>query len=98
MAAPSRAFEQESFSTLAMANLDVNGMAYVRPDHSVVIARWIDQAGEADVPPMRTAFIAAIGRLDFANALHGRSSAGFYLRLGDTLAAIGIAQVRRSDG
>lgn len=98
MAAPSRAFEEESFSTLAMVNLDVNGMAYVRPDRSVLIARWIDVAREADVPPMRAALIAAIQRLDFDKALQGRNSAGFYLRLGDTIAAIGVAQVRRSDG
>jgi signal transduction histidine kinase len=98
MAAPDRAFEEESFSTLAMVNLDVNGMAYVRPDRSVVIARWIDVAREADVPAMRGALTAAIARLDFEKALTGRSSAGFYLRLGDTLAAIGVARVRRSDG
>lgn len=98
MAAPSRAFEEESFSTLAMVNLDVNGMAYVRSDRSIVIARWIDVAHEADVPPMRTALIGAIRRLDFEGALRGRNSAGFYLRLGDTLAAVGIARVRRSDG
>lgn len=98
MAAPSRAFEEESFSTLAMANLDVNGMAYVRPDRSIVIARWIDVAREADVPPMRAALIGAIRRLDFESALQGRNSAGFYLRLGDALAAVGVARVRRSDG
>lgn len=98
MAAPSPAFEAESFSTLAMVNLDVDGMAYVRPDRSVVIARWIDLARETELPAKRDALIAAIGRLDFEAALTGRSSAGFYLKLGDTLAAIGIARVRRSDG
>ncbi|AQR75516.1 CHASE4 domain-containing protein [Sphingomonas sp. LM7] len=98
MAAPGRAFEEESFSTLAMVNLDVNGMAYVRPDRSVVIARWIDTARETDVPPMRAALVDAIRKLDPDKALHGRSSAGFYLRLGDSLAAVGIARVRRSDG
>lgn len=98
MAAPSRTFEEESFSPLAMVNLGINGMAYVRPDRSVVIARWIDVARETDLPPMRAALVGAIARLDFERTLRGRSSAGFYLRLGDTLAAVGIAQVRRSDG
>ncbi len=98
IAAPNRAFEEDSFSTLAMVNLDVNGMAYVRPDRSVVIARWVDVARESELPAMRDALTAAIGRLDFEAALDGRSSAGFYLRIGDTLAAIGIARVRRSDG
>lgn len=98
MAAPSRAFEDESFSTLAMVNLDVDGMAYVRPDRSVVIARWIDLAREAELPAKRDALVAAIGRLDFETVLAGRSSAGFYLKLGDTLTALGVARVRRSDG
>ncbi len=98
MGNPTRAFEQESFSTLAMVNLDVNGMAYVRPDRSIVIARWLDIDREADVPAMRTRLTRTIAGLDFAKALKGQSSAGFYLRLGDTLAAVGIAQVRRSDG
>lgn len=98
MAQPTRAFEQESFSTLAMVNLDVNGMAYVRPDRSIVIARWLDLEKQADVPAMRARLTRTIARLDFARTLKGQSSAGFFLRLGDTLAAVGIAQVRRSDG
>ncbi len=98
MAHPTKAFEDESFSTLAMVNLDVNGMAYVRPDREIVIARWLDLEKQADVPAMRARLAEAIARFDFARMLHGQSSAGFFIRLGDTLAAIGIAQVRRSDG
>lgn len=98
MARPTAAFEQESFSTLAMANLDVQGMAYVRPDRSVVIARWIDAEAEAEIPAMRDRLVRAIGSLDFARTLGDRSSAAFYLRIDDTLAAVAIAQVRRSDG
>ena len=93
MAAPSKAFEEESFSTLAMVNLDVNGMAYVGNDGKIVIARYIDQ--EADIPAMREQLVQAIRKLDAKKALKGNSSAGFYMKLGDTLAAIGIAQVRR---
>lgn len=98
MANPTRAFEEESFSTLAMVNLDVNGMAYVRPDRSIVIARWLDLEKQADVPAMRTRLAETIARLDFTRALNGQSSNGFFIRLGDTLAAVGIAQVRKSDG
>ncbi|AJP72619.1 CHASE4 domain-containing protein [Sphingomonas hengshuiensis] len=98
MQRPSRAFEEESFSALAMANLDVNGMAYIRNDGSIVIARWLDLERQADVPAMRAQLVAAIGRLDFARTLRGASSRGFYLRLGDRLVAVGVAQVRRSDG
>lgn len=98
MANPTKAFEEESFSALAMVNLDVNGMAYVRPDRSIVIARWLDLEKQADVPAMRTRLTDAIARLDFAKTLRGQSSAGFFVRLGDTLAAVGIARVRKSDG
>lgn len=96
MAAPSKAFEEESFSTLAMVNLDVNGMAYIGNDGKIVIARYIDK--EADIPAMRDKLIQAVAKLDLNKALKGNSSAGFYMELGDTLAAVGIAQVRRSDG
>ena len=99
MAHPTRTFERESFSPLAMANLDVNGMAYVGRDGRVVIARWIE--GElADRPTAR----AAMGRGDRAAGTSmpccdGGSSTSFYARFGDRLVAVGIARkVRRSDG
>jgi signal transduction histidine kinase len=98
MAAPSRAFEEESFSTLAMANLDVQGMAYVARDGRVVIARWIDLETRRDVPVMRARLIAAVPAMRLAALLRTRSSRAFYLKLGDRLVAIGAAQVRRSDG
>ncbi|HWU94311.1 MAG TPA: CHASE4 domain-containing protein, partial [Sphingomonas sp.] len=98
MANPTRAFEEESFSTLAMVNLDVNGMAYIQPDRSIVIARWLDLEKQADVPAMRARLTETIARLDFTRALKDQSSNGFFIRLGDTLAAVGIAQVRKSDG
>ena len=98
MANPTRAFEQESFSTLAMANLHVNGMAYVRNDGGIVIARWIDLGSQADAPAMRTRLIDRIGAIDLKAVLKARNSAAFYARLGDSVAAVGVAQVRRSDG
>ncbi len=98
MAQPSRAFEEESFSTLAMANLDVDGMAYVANDGRIVIARWLDPKTGRDLPAMRTRLIAAVPGMKLDRLLATESSHGFYLRLGDTLAAVGVAQVRRSDG
>lgn len=98
MARPDPAFERESFSTLAMANLSVNGMAYVRPEGSIQIARWIDLDRQTEMPGMREALIAKIATLDIAKALGRESSASFFVPLGNTLAAVGIAQVRRSDG
>ena len=91
MARPTAAFEQESFSPLAMSNLGVQGMAYLAPDGRVVIARWMPKGrGEA--------LIAALRATTPARALKGGSSGHFYLRIGTDVAAVGVAQVRRSDG
>lgn len=98
MGAPNRAFEEDSFATSAMVNLGVNGMAYVRPDGGVVIARWLDIETGRDQPEMRARMLTAIGRIDVARALAKDNSASFYARLGDRIAAIGIARVRRTDG
>lgn len=98
MGKPSVKFEQESFSTLAMSNLDVNGMAYIGMDGHIVIARWLDIARQTDQPAMRTKLIDQISKINFARALNGRSSTAFYTRLGPIVAAVGVAKVRRSDG
>jgi len=101
MAAPNKAFEEDSFAPSAMANLGVNGMAYVRDDRSIVISRWLDLAGEApkDVPAKRAELNRAVQQIDFAKVLKpGEDSAQFYLRLGDTLAAIGVSRIRQTDG
>jgi nitrogen fixation/metabolism regulation signal transduction histidine kinase len=96
MARQTAAFEEESFSPLAMANLDVNGMAYVADDGRIVIARWRD--AEADNIAMRAALVDRIGRIDFRRVLARRNSTSFFVRLGPVVAAVGVAQVRRSDG
>ncbi len=98
MAAPTRAFENESFSTLAMQNLDVSGMAYVASDGGVRIVRWIDPERGVDRPEMRARLIAAIPRMELGKLLASKSSTAFYLKLGDRLVAVGAAKVRRSDG
>jgi len=95
---PTRAFEEESFSPLAMANLDVDGMAYLRPDKSLVIARWIDARSRAERNDLRDAMVAAIRAAPLDAAMKGGNSGYFYLRLGRVVAAVGVAQVRRSDG
>lgn len=95
---PSKAFEEESFSPLAMANLDVDGMAYLRPDKSLVIARWIDARSRTERRDLRDAMVAAIRSSQIDAAMNGGSSGHFYLRLGRVVAAVGVAQIRRSDG
>jgi signal transduction histidine kinase len=98
MGAPNRAFEEDSFATSAMVNLGVNGMAYVTPAGQVVIARWLDIGTGRDQPAMRRRMLDAIGRIDFGKALAKDNAASFYVRLGDQIAAFGVAQVRRTDG
>ena len=98
MAHPTAAFEKESFSPLAMQNLNVDGMAYVAADGRIVIARWRDPTSGADRPDLRAHFVAVLDKTDFKRFLGSKSSGTYYLRLGDTLAAVGVARVRRSDG
>jgi hypothetical protein len=90
------AFEQESFSTLAMENLGVNGMAYVANDGRIVIARWRD--GHVDNPAMQALLVAQIHQIDFRKILATHNSGNFFVRLGSVVAAVGVAEVRRSDG
>ncbi|WP_066586046.1 sensor histidine kinase [Sphingomonas pruni] len=95
---PTRAFEQESFSPLAMANLDVDAMAYLRPDRSLVIARWIDPRTGRENDALRDAMVVAIRQAPLDGAMKGSNSGHFYIRLGKVVAAIGVAKVRKSDG
>lgn len=97
MARPSATFERESFSPLAMANLDVNAMAYVANDRRIVIARWIDEE-RRDRPEMRARLMRAVARIDLPHLLGSRSATNFYARMGNVVAAVGVARVRRSDG
>jgi signal transduction histidine kinase len=98
MGAPNKAFEEDSFAPTAMVNLGMNAMTYVRDDRSVVIIRWLDLETLEDLPGKRAEFARAAERIDFKAALKGGNSSSFYLRLGDTLAAIGLSRVRRTDG
>ena len=95
---PTRAFEEESFSTLAMQNLSVDGMAYIRNNGSVVIARWIDPANGRDVPAMKAELVRRIGGIDLARVVDAEGSGSFYLRFGDSVAAVGVARAARSSG
>ena len=97
MATPTAKFEHDSFAPLAMTNLGVQGMAYVAPDGHVVIARWLG-AGGAGRPAMRSALIGLTRRVSLAKAIGKSNSGRFYARLGPVVAAVGVAQVRRSDG
>ena len=98
MGSPTRAFEEDSFASSAMTNLGINGMAYITPERRVVLARWLDIDSGRDAPAMRTQMLETIGRIDFAKVLAGHSATSFYVRLGDRIAVLGVARVRRTDG
>lgn len=97
METPNKAFEEDSFAPSAMVNLDVDGMAYVRDDHSIVMSRWIDK-NQNEMPAKRAELVRAVQSADYARVLGKDDSAQFYLRLGDTLAAIGVSRIRKTDG
>ncbi len=98
MAHPDSRFERASVSSSAMANIGVDGIAYVTPQGRVVVAHWSDPVNGLENAAKRQRLLATIGRIDPTRALAGRRSRHFYARVGDSVAAIGIAQVRRSDG
>ena len=94
---PDAVFEPEGFSALGMRDLGVDGMAYVTAEGRVAIARWRGPATSADRRGMDTQFAKVIGQIDIAQVLRGRRSDRFYARVGSSVAAIGVALVRRSD-
>lgn len=98
LAQPGAAFKRASFSPRAMSDIGVDGMAYATPEGRVVTARWRDPAAGKDRPGIDAQLIATIDRTNIAQVLQGRRSGRFYARVGDSVAAIGVAQVRRSDG
>ncbi|MDO7840998.1 CHASE4 domain-containing protein [Sphingomonas immobilis] len=97
LAKPTAAFVEENASPMAMANLGISGVAYIGKDGRVVTARWRDPESSAD-RATRAALIRLIGGTDFRRAIGKSNSARFFARLGHVVAAVGVAQVRRSDG
>ena len=98
MADADAAFERESFSSRTMANIAVNGIVYMTTEGRILAARWRDPATDANRPAMRESLSAMIARTDLATLLGVHSSGKFYARIGDSVAAVGVARVRRSDG
>ncbi len=98
MAHPDARFERESFSPLAMGSIGVDGMAYITPTGRVVIAHWRDPVSGAERPRLRERLTAMVGRINLDRVTGGRSLGRFYARIGDRVAVVGVARVRRSDG
>ncbi|MCK8456956.1 CHASE4 domain-containing protein [Sphingomonas faeni] len=98
MADANEGFDHSRFLPVAMRNIGVDGMAYISPLGRTVIAGWQDAAGEPRAKVQRQRLRAMIARTDLATALGPRSSGRFYARIGNSVAAIGVARVRRPDG
>jgi signal transduction histidine kinase len=95
---PTRTFETDTFSVLAMTNLDVNGMAYVRFDGTIVFSRWVDLDKQLEVSTLARNFDEVIGTPSWIATMKTRPSLRSYARIGDKIAAISAAQVVRTDG
>lgn len=91
-------FEESVFSILAFTNLDVNGMAYVSNDGRIVYTRYVDLAAQADDPVRKEAFDRLIVSKSVTDLARRSESANFYARFGDSVVAVAVAKVLRSDG
>lgn len=91
-------FEEQVFSVLAFTNLDINGMAYVSNDGRIVYSRYVDLAAQGDDPDRKTVFDNLIVSKSVMDLARKTESANFYARFGDSVVAVGIAKVLRSDG
>jgi signal transduction histidine kinase len=96
--APTPAFEVDTFSVLAMTNLDVNGMAYVRYDGKILFSRWVDLEKQLEVPTLARDFDETISTPPWIAAVKANKSVRTYARIGGKIAAISAAQVIRTDG
>jgi signal transduction histidine kinase len=96
--APTPSFETDTFSVLAMTNLDVNGMAYVRYDGTILFSRWVDLEKTLEVSTLGRDFDEVIGSPVWIAAIKARRSIRTYARIGGKIAAISAAQVFRTDG
>lgn len=82
----------------AMRERRVQGMLYVARDGRITMACWHDPVTGLDRPAMRDRLIAVANRTDLARVVTGRRSGRFYARIGDEIAAIGVARVGDRDG
>lgn len=95
---PTRSFEQGTFSLLALTNLDVSGMAYVRFDGKVVFSRWYNLETQVEIQSQVRAYEAVLTSKTVIGKARAQESSRFYARIGDQIAAISVARVVRTDG
>jgi signal transduction histidine kinase len=95
---PTREFEADTFSLLALTNLDVSGMAYVRFDGQIIFSRWVDLDKQIIVQTMGRHFDTMLRSPAILNKAKASPSLRFYAWVGDQLVAVSTAQVIRTDG
>ncbi len=98
VAAPTRKFESDTSSVLAMTNLNVNGMAFARFDGAKLLTRWIDLDNKVEVPSLARELEGEMDRLAGDPRVKHRESLRYYVRFGDRVAAISVAKIVRTDG
>lgn len=91
-------FEETVFSVLAFTNLDINGMAYVDNNGRIIYTRYVDLGAQADDLDRKKAFDSLIVSKSVRDLAAQHESSHFYARFGDSVVAVGIAKVLRSDG
>jgi signal transduction histidine kinase len=95
---PNLKFEADTLSVLAMTNLDINGMAYVKFDGSIAISRWVDITAQVEQPELTAIFSSHLRKLAAEPTLKSTESIRYYARIGDRVAAISAARVVKTDG
>jgi sensor domain CHASE-containing protein len=95
---PTKTFEDDTLSVLAMTNLDINGMAYVRFDGSIPISRWIDLNGQRELTDAGSQFAQHLKMLVAQHKIRNTGSIRYYARIGNRVAAMSAARVVKTDG
>ncbi len=92
------AFEADTFTTLALVNLDVNAIGYVRFTGEVLYTYYVDLEEEKDRPALAAAFeqVAASDRI--RTLARTQSSFADFVELDGRILVIAGAQVFQSDG
>lgn len=93
------AFEDETLTTLALVNLKVNGIAYVRFDGVVLSTRYVDLIDGVDSAVMNDAFRRYVSSAKVIEV--GRNhpiSSEFVSLANNRIVAMAVAQVVKSDG
>lgn len=91
-------FEDETLTPLALVNVGVNAIAYVRFDRTVVFARYVDAESGEELEDQRDPVVAAVTAGKILDRARATPSFSTFLDLDGKVIALGVAQVLKSDG